>query len=105
MTTIQTNESSDRYRKLTTPWVRTTGAPPTITVSKKNADCAATGLVTPYVCPHCQGQGWVRDRQRFMISVPPKIEDGTSASLDLDDVGLGGVRLHLYIRVAADPMF
>jgi molecular chaperone DnaJ len=67
--------------------------------------CAATGLVTPYVCPHCQGQGWVRDRQRFMISVPPKIEDGTSASLDLDDVGLGGVRLHLYIRVAADPMF
>ena len=67
--------------------------------------CAATGVVATSVCPRCLGQGWIRDRQRLMISVPPRIEDGTTASLDLDDVGLRGVRLHLHIRVAADPVF
>jgi molecular chaperone DnaJ len=67
--------------------------------------CAATGIVAPYVCPRCLGQGWIRDRQRLMISVPPRIEDGTTAALDLDDVGLRGIRLHLHIRIAADPLF
>jgi molecular chaperone DnaJ len=67
--------------------------------------CAATGVVAPYVCSRCRGQGWIRDRQRLMISVPPRIEDGTTASLDLDDVGLRGVRLHLHIRIAAASMF
>jgi molecular chaperone DnaJ len=67
--------------------------------------CAATGLVAPYVCPRCLGQGWIHERQRLMISLPPQIQDGTMASLELDDVGLVGVCLHLHIRVAADPMF
>jgi molecular chaperone DnaJ len=67
--------------------------------------CAATGVEISNVCPRCLGRGWVRHRLRLMINLPPRIEDGTTARLNLDDAGLRGVRLYLHIRVAVDPMF
>ena len=51
-------------------------------------------------CPTCRGRGTVSGRGTFNLVIPPNVDDGSSASVSLEPVGLRGVRLVIDIRVA-----
>jgi molecular chaperone DnaJ len=66
-------------------------------------NCQATGVQFPFVCPHCTGRARVCRERQFYVSIPPKVSDHLEITLPLEDIGLRGVDLHLFIRIAASP--
>ncbi len=69
------------------------------------AECNRSGFQYPFICPGCRGNGYIQSERRFSISVPPHTRDGTKVCLPLDDIGLRGVHLYLFIRVDPHPSF
>ena len=63
--------------------------------------CSQSGFQYPFVCSRCRGRGWVHAERSFSVSVPPHTKDGTEVRISLEDIGLSGVTLYLFIRVAA----
>lgn len=67
--------------------------------------CQATGVQFPFVCPHCSGRARVQKEQRLYVSIPPKVNNHLEVTLPLEEIGIRGVDLHLFIRLAATPGF
>ncbi len=63
--------------------------------------CGGSGFQYPFICPRCMGRGEIQSEHRFSVSVPPNTAEGTQVTLALDDIGLKGFRLHLFVRI--DP--
>jgi molecular chaperone DnaJ len=74
--------------------------PLTVPVIEFCTHCGGAGYRFPFVCRRCRGNGRVRAERSFSISIPPNTKDHTEVTLALDDIGLRGVALHLFIRVA-----
>lgn len=65
-------------------------------------DCPACGPVggcRAAECGLCEGTGAVLSEHEVEIVVPPGIRDGQSTTVTLDHVGLGGWRLHLFVKI------
>lgn len=65
--------------------------------------CGRIGWPPSLFCDHCRGSGRATVERRFALVLPPEIQDGSSAALPLDEVGLAGTVLHLLIRVSLRP--
>ena len=76
--------------------------PLTVPVAEPCTWCDQSGFQYPFVCSRCRGKGWVQAQRSFSVSVPPNTKDGTEVSISLDDIGLSGVSLYLFIRIAAN---
>jgi len=63
--------------------------------------CSRGSLSEAFLCPVCSGYGSVRSERQFSLSIPPHVKHGTNIRLSMEDIGLGGVYLHL--RVLIDP--
>jgi molecular chaperone DnaJ len=64
--------------------------------------CAIPGLSRHNYCPGCGGSGSRVVERKLALGIPPCTGHGTAVTLQLDEVGLRGVRLH--VRVCVDPM-
>ena len=51
-------------------------------------------------CLSCSGSGYVRAHRAFSLSIPPRTLDGTQVRLSLEDIGLYGAFLHVFVRVS-----
>jgi molecular chaperone DnaJ len=67
--------------------------------------CYATGSMDSAICNQCLGRAQVQAERRFYVHIPSNVEDGTTAVLSLDAVGLNGLYLRLFIRVAVMDLF
>lgn len=74
--------------------------PLTVPVVEPCPRCGGSGVAYPFVCSRCHGNGRIETERHFSVSIPPYTKDRTDVTLPLDDIGLNGVRLHLFIRVA-----
>jgi molecular chaperone DnaJ len=54
-------------------------------------------------CRFCNGTGHVRKQRAFSLSIPPRTPDGTKVKLSLEDIGLRGTFLHVFVRVSPFP--
>lgn len=57
---------------------------------------------TPF-CLFCNGSGHVRKHRAFSLSIPPRTPDGTQVRVSLEDIGLRGAFLHVFVRVVPFP--
>jgi len=67
--------------------------------------CHSTGSIFSAICNQCLGRAQVQVERRFYIHIPSNVENGTTAVLPLDEVGLNGMYLRLFIRVAVMDLF
>lgn len=72
-----------------------------VPVIESCARCGGSGFEYPFVCSRCFGDGGIETERRFSVSIPPHTKDRTDVTLSLDDIGMKGVLLHLFIRVAS----
>ncbi len=63
--------------------------------------CGRSGMQFPFICTNCRGHGYVQNERSFSIGIPPNIPHGTEVIVPLDDIGLKGVNLYVYIRIEA----
>lgn len=64
--------------------------------------CGPFGWLPDPFCPDCGGSGTRVSDREVGLGIPPRTEHGTAVTLHLEEIGLEGVRLHVYVRV--DPM-
>lgn len=67
-------------------------------------NCDRSGFQFPFICTNCMGRGYIRTEKSFSISIPPNTTDGTEVILPLDDIGLHGVSLYVFIRIEAHDL-
>jgi molecular chaperone DnaJ len=66
--------------------------------------CSQSGFQYPFICTSCMGRGYIQTERRFSISIPPNTRDGTEGIIPLDDIGLIGVNLYVFISIEVyDP--
>ena len=73
--------------------------PVTVPVPLPCPHCSRSGGGALF-CPTCRGRGTVSGRREFNLVIPPNVDDGVSASVSLERVGLRGGRLVIDVRVA-----
>ena len=73
-----------------------------IPVQEPCPQCGPYELFPNVFCPICGGAGSRIAEREFALDVPPHTGHGTAATLDLEAIGLEGVRLHVQVRV--DPL-
>lgn len=56
-------------------------------------------------CPVCRGQGVVRSRRHFNLSLPPDLSDGAILTVSFNPGGLGEISLWIAVRVRRSGMF
>lgn len=62
--------------------------------------CSKTGLWEDLFCPVCSGSGRITSEKRFSLSIPPGVENGTQIRLSLEDIGLRGAFLNIWVTIA-----
>ena len=67
--------------------------------------CNAMGSIYSAICSQCLGRAQVQVERRFYIHIPSNVENGATAVLPLDVIGLKGMYLRLFIRVAVMNVF
>jgi molecular chaperone DnaJ len=63
--------------------------------------CDQTGYWNAFYCPECSGHGHRQAEREFSLSIPPRTEHGTEATVSLEDIGLADV--NLFVRIHIDP--
>jgi molecular chaperone DnaJ len=56
-------------------------------------------------CPVCRGDGVVRSRRHFNLSLPPDLSDGAMLTVSFDPGGLGEITLLIAVRVRGSNMY
>jgi molecular chaperone DnaJ len=79
--------------------------PLTVPVLEPCPACGQSGFQFPFICTSCMGRGYVQTERRFSISIPPNTRDGTEVTIPLDDIGLNGVNLYVFISIEAHELF
>lgn len=79
--------------------------PLTIPVLEPCTHCGQSEFQYPFICTGCMGRGYVQTERRFSISIPPNTRDGTEIIIPLDDIGLIGVNLFVFISIEAYDLF
>ena len=72
-------------------------------------DCRGTGKVVKDKCPHCHGNGYVSNKKKISVSIPPGIDNGQSVRIrEKGEPGTnGGPRGDLLVEVliTSHPIF
>ncbi len=68
-------------------------------------NCGQPGIQFPFICTNCMGRGYIQTERGFSISIPPNTKHGTEVIIPLDDIGLRGVNLYLFISIEAHDLF
>lgn len=63
--------------------------------------CRKTGMWQEFFCPICNGHGRIKAEREFSLSIPPRVSNGTTVELSMEDIGLRDVTL--YVLVSIDP--
>jgi molecular chaperone DnaJ len=58
----------------------------------------ASFLIDPF-CPICSGYGKVRTEREFSLSIPPNVKNGTEIQLSMEDLGLRGSYLNIFVLI------
>ncbi|MCU0560834.1 MAG: DnaJ domain-containing protein [Desulfobacterales bacterium] len=76
--------------------------PVSIPVQEPCPQCRGAARMPRFFCPACGGAGKRLAEREFALGIPPRTGHGTAVTLDLEPIGLAGVRLHVQVRV--DPL-
>ncbi|RLB97273.1 MAG: hypothetical protein DRH90_23580 [Deltaproteobacteria bacterium] len=72
-----------------------------VPVFEKCSRCRKTGFMESLFCPDCDGHGHRQAEREFSLSIPPRTNHGTEATVSLEDIGLPDA--NLFVRVHIDP--
>jgi DnaJ-class molecular chaperone len=75
--------------------------PITVPVIVPCPKCSKGGIWEEFFCPVCRGNGRIRSKREFSLSVPPQVSHGTKIRLSMENIGLRGVELK--VTVLIDP--
>jgi molecular chaperone DnaJ len=68
-------------------------------------NCSQSGIQFPFICNSCKGRGYIQTERSISISIPPNTKHGTEVIIPLDDIGLIGVNLYLFINIKVHDLF
>jgi DnaJ-class molecular chaperone len=54
------------------------------------------------VCKACSGTGRITEDHMVEVTVPPRVRDGQTAQVAMEDVGLGATTLMVYVSVGGE---
>jgi hypothetical protein len=63
--------------------------------------CAGTGRDWGFLCRQCHGQGSMEREETVEVSIPPRVQQGTTLEFPLHRLGIHNVYLRLHIRVTS----
>ena len=63
--------------------------------------CGHSEIWDQFFCPKCTGHGYVNTHREFSLSIPPHTTHGTQQCISMEDIGLKGVNLNIFVTV--DP--
>ena len=69
---------------------------------EKCSPCQGSGVRQGRTCRFCNGSGGRTSESKITLSIPPRTQHGTRATLSLDEIQFKGTLLHLVILV--DPL-
>lgn len=76
--------------------------PITVPVIMPCPQCRQTGIRKDLFCPVCSGNGQIRSERRFSLSLPPRVQHGTTVCLPLEDLGLREVALNITVTISPE---